>query len=536
MFRAGRKSLSQYRLRVTKLLYSLALLKDRPIFVRSTLKDRQLRGRAPRIVPRLVLDDGVQANGKLRRGEGVKSLVAQTDMSSGSVLRLADFRTSEEGRISISSAGDQVIVFAGSVEKPTYLCAINFEGSPGAWQITADSSKASALPTGLVNGQTALALSQTANAAYTGSATGSASQLRAAINDATHWIVHDSKPPKMPSLFIVTQDTSLSATSTTSTSTEAVTASVLKPGDCAIVGFKAVDPDDVAIVLLTDVPRGQQIFVTDDGVQANGQLRRGEGVKSLVSQTTMSSGTVLRLADFSTSEEGKMSISSAGDQVIVFAGSVERPTYLCAINFEGSAAAWQSTADSSKASALPTGLVNGQTALALSETANAIYTGSATGSASQLRAAINDATHWIVHDSKPPKMPSSFTITRDTLLSATSRLAMRDAPVEGGPHPCGDELDAAVIAKRRGRNSTDSMPDCHGEQHTEALLLGKWQVLGFQWHTSSGRALQCYLGVFLSVAGTAALWVATQRRCSLGRDPVISDLPEEEPLFANLQA
>eukprot|EP00930_Biecheleria_cincta_P047853 TRINITY_DN3324_c0_g1_i2.p1 TRINITY_DN3324_c0_g1~~TRINITY_DN3324_c0_g1_i2.p1 ORF type:complete len:483 (-),score=66.49 TRINITY_DN3324_c0_g1_i2:835-2259(-) len=137
----------------------------------------------------------------------------------------------------------------------------------------------------------------------------------------------------------------------------------LLPGDCAIVGFKADNPDDVAIVLLKDVPSGQKIFVT---------------------------------------------ISSAGDQVIVFAGSVERPTYLCAINFEGSAAAWQSTADSSKASALPTGLVNGQTALALSQTANAAYTGSATGSASQLRAAINDATHWIVHDSKPPKMPSLF--------------------------------------------------------------------------------------------------------------------------------
>merc|ERR1719203_559678 len=86
-----------------------------------------------------------------------------------------------------------------------------------------------------------------------------------------------------------------------------------KPGDCAVVGFSA-HPDDFAVVVLATVGAGTKIFMTDRGVYGDGSLRRGEGVLSFTAPRQLEMGTVLRMADFSTSEQGHMALSSSGDQ------------------------------------------------------------------------------------------------------------------------------------------------------------------------------------------------------------------------------
>eukprot|EP00931_Biecheleriopsis_adriatica_P029082 TRINITY_DN17313_c0_g1_i2.p1 TRINITY_DN17313_c0_g1~~TRINITY_DN17313_c0_g1_i2.p1 ORF type:complete len:585 (+),score=139.34 TRINITY_DN17313_c0_g1_i2:25-1779(+) len=207
--------------------------------------------------------------------------------------------------------------------------------------------------------------------------------------------------------------TSLGVTTTASKSTS------LGPGACAVVGFSADNPDDVAVLLLVDLEDGERIYMTDNGVKNDGSLRRNEGVLSFTAQgITPTRGTVLRLADFAT-VEGSFALSSSGDQVVVFAGSPDSPIYLCALNSESSPGAWQSSADSSSSSALPPGLQEGVNALALDETDNAAYAGGRSGSPEELLKAINDAANWISDQSNAVTMPGNFVVAETTTSTAS---------------------------------------------------------------------------------------------------------------------
>ena len=64
-------------------------------------------------------------------------------------LSVVLLRLLEPGSFSLSSGGDQILVFSGSEAAPDYMCALNFEGN--GWQSTADSSSSSALPPGLTH-------------------------------------------------------------------------------------------------------------------------------------------------------------------------------------------------------------------------------------------------------------------------------------------------------------------------------------------------------------------------------------------------
>ena len=50
----------------------------------------------------------------------------------------------------------------------------------------------------------------------------------------------------------------------------------LSPGDIAIVGLNALNPDEFAFVLLVDIPAGTQITFADHGWHAAGSLRATE--------------------------------------------------------------------------------------------------------------------------------------------------------------------------------------------------------------------------------------------------------------------
>lgn len=186
--------------------------------------------------------------------------------------------------------------------------------------------------------------------------------------------------------------------------------SSLKPGDCAVAGFRTDNPDDFAVVLLAPIGTGEMVFVTDDGVRATGSLRRGEGILSYTATQPVAAGAVLRLANFTESEEGRFALSGSGDQVIVFVGGIEKPEFVCALSNRG---AWESDASSSITSALPTGLTDGVNALSFPNIDNGAYTGATRrGSPEDLRAAIHDLSNWASDNNKrrAPTMPSSFTV------------------------------------------------------------------------------------------------------------------------------
>ena len=163
-------------------------------------------------------------------------------------------------------------------------------------------------------------------------------------------------------------------------------------GDCAIVGFNMDSPDDYAVLLLADLPAGVNLTATDDGVRYDGSLRGSESHRTYTPGSSVPAGTVLTKAEF-----GSLSLSSSGDQVLVYTGSQASPTFICALNVQNSVWSTSSNAGSTSSN-LPPGLVEGETAIAVPEKDNGLYdTDSAitTGSANDLRLAIHNAANWV---------------------------------------------------------------------------------------------------------------------------------------------
>ena len=167
--------------------------------------------------------------------------------------------------------------------------------------------------------------------------------------------------------------------------------------------MNADNPDHFGFVALVDLPAGTVVGFTDHGWQSSGSFRSNEDVYSYTASGSVSAGTVIEVVS------GAPQFSGSGDQLIVFQGSVASPTLIYAINFEGTG--WQASATSSRTSALPSGLTNGSTAVAIGECDNMAYTGSTSGSQSELLLLIGDASNWNCNDSTRQTFATSFTVS-----------------------------------------------------------------------------------------------------------------------------
>ncbi|CAK9032715.1 Deoxyribonuclease gamma (DNase gamma) (DNase I homolog protein DHP2) (Deoxyribonuclease I-like 3) (DNase I-like 3) (Liver and spleen DNase) (LS-DNase) (LSD) [Durusdinium trenchii] len=181
---------------------------------------------------------------------------------------------------------------------------------------------------------------------------------------------------------------------------------------CARVGFHADNPDDFGLLFLEALAPQSSVYVTDGGCSASGVLREGEGLLQFQASEELPAGSVLSLENFS-SVSGTFSLSISGDQILVFSGSKDNPTYMCAINFDGSG--WASGAESASTSALPPGL----TGFALPETDNAAYVGSTTGTVQELLQWIHLEENWRSDNSEAVPIPRSFTVVTTTTSTAS---------------------------------------------------------------------------------------------------------------------
>jgi cytosine/adenosine deaminase-related metal-dependent hydrolase len=181
-------------------------------------------------------------------------------------------------------------------------------------------------------------------------------------------------------------------------------AAVLQPGDIAVIGINCDDPDTVAFVALADLPEGEVIRFTDSGWKSDNTFRANEGgVAYTVPSGGLAKGTVVSKDNPFTSAgwgvdnsglgSGGFLLSSSGDQILAFQGDASSPTFIYALNDKG-AGVWQSDATDSNTSALPSGLVDGTTAVALNEADNAKYTGITSGNRAELLAAVSDRNNW----------------------------------------------------------------------------------------------------------------------------------------------
>lgn len=191
-------------------------------------------------------------------------------------------------------------------------------------------------------------------------------------------------------------------------------ATPLVAGDIAIIAFNYDDADQFAFVLLRDVGSGTQITFTDNGWRNTNVFRAGEGSFTWTASTNLAAGTVVRPT------LSGVSFSADGDQILAYQGSSSAPTFIYALNSEG-AGVWQSDATSANTSKLPSGLVNGTSAIAHNEIDNAKYVGITSGTRAQLLAAIGNPANWVGSDTTRQTMPTvAFTVSSGATNTPTA--------------------------------------------------------------------------------------------------------------------
>lgn len=184
-------------------------------------------------------------------------------------------------------------------------------------------------------------------------------------------------------------------------------------GSIALVQFTADDQDAGApvvkhysFVLLDLTLRGQTINFTDNGWLAAGGFRAGEGTMTFTVPADAALGTVFTISTLT----GTFNPSTTGDAIIAYVGTEASPTILFAVQFGSGTAAWAADATNSNTSAVPTGLVNGDTALAFAAD-NGAYTGSLTGTVSEILANIANEANWSTSETALVTAPGNFTVS-----------------------------------------------------------------------------------------------------------------------------
>ena len=179
----------------------------------------------------------------------------------------------------------------------------------------------------------------------------------------------------------------------------------LTPGDIAFVGFNSQNPDAFSIVTLTNLIEGEVIYFTDNGWLSSGNLRSGEGtIEWTIPTGGISKGTIILFENnpdwhaSSGTVTGGITLASSADQILAYTGDETNPNFIAAIQFAGNG--WDSDATSTSTSALPAGLTNDSTAVALPETENALYCGTYSGIKTEELIQINNPDRWHSNNSQ----------------------------------------------------------------------------------------------------------------------------------------
>jgi hypothetical protein len=187
---------------------------------------------------------------------------------------------------------------------------------------------------------------------------------------------------------------------------------ILQPGDIAIVGYNFKNPDEFTFITFVDLEPGTIIYITDCGWTSSNGFRAGEGI---VTYTVPPEGKVhgsaitfgLDPGFTTTGVSGFFGLSTAGDQLIVYQGSFSAPQFIYALNCNGNAE-WQSDAPDNNTSALPPGLINGYSSVALIEKEDGVYNcSSVLMDKDQMLPLISNFSNWLGDDDNRFLLPPS---------------------------------------------------------------------------------------------------------------------------------
>ncbi len=187
----------------------------------------------------------------------------------------------------------------------------------------------------------------------------------------------------------------------------------LNPGDLVIVTANQDGADNFDFIPLVDLQAGTVIKFTDNGYNASNALTSSEGTITWTASTAVSKGTVVSFSgtasgDWATS--GSYSLSSSGDNLLVYQGTSTAPSFIYGIGW-GKTNVW--TYSGSNDSNIPAALsVANKTIVTLGTLDDYQYNGPTTGTAAQLLAMVAYASYWNSSDATAySAYASTFTIT-----------------------------------------------------------------------------------------------------------------------------
>lgn len=178
----------------------------------------------------------------------------------------------------------------------------------------------------------------------------------------------------------------------------------LSAGDIVIIGFNMSDPDEFAFLPLINIAGGTQIKFTDNGWLSSGAFRTGEGTKIWTAPAEgVSKGTIVNFNNTSfdigiTGSSFSFAISTEGDQILAHTEINSSINFLYAVNNSGTT--WQVDATSSNTSALPSGLINGETAVALTKNNNGVYSGGYSFTPEELLLNVSNPANWTMSSTR----------------------------------------------------------------------------------------------------------------------------------------
>ena len=188
----------------------------------------------------------------------------------------------------------------------------------------------------------------------------------------------------------------------------------LQVGDIAFLAVNHAGDEDFSFILLTDITAGTELFLTDNGWQNSGSFRNNEGILKWTASAAMSCGTEVVInpgltnasAGSLTIEQANFAISSSGDQILAYQGTVSSPTFVSAIQINGD---WNADATNANNSAVPQGLTNGINCIAIDPSGSGAVNGSVSCSLTcgtdDTRLHCNDASNWQISASSAATLP-----------------------------------------------------------------------------------------------------------------------------------
>ncbi len=205
----------------------------------------------------------------------------------------------------------------------------------------------------------------------------------------------------------------------------------LSAGDIAFIGYNTDGSDDFSWIALSDIPAGEVIYFTEEGWDGStgNWVGTSEGHMTYTAPGGgISCGTVVHINEtaantFTVTGGGAAVLSSgtgwslsAGDQVLAYQAATPEPgttpTFIAGVHGDDgngtplsldATTGWNNNAVSPMGTArsnVPVGLTNGVNCVSLfpsigTESDNARYNGTLTGTSTALRALINDRTNWV---------------------------------------------------------------------------------------------------------------------------------------------